>query len=58
MNLMEEDQEHIRSFFFQTRHAKSKQEEFHQFLNQLAPSYRLKIQDILFTTALIANQTI
>lgn len=51
-------QEEIRDFFQKTIHTKQKQEEYDIFLDMIAPSLQIKVQNSIFIGVLIKNKPI
>ena len=52
------DQIEIKDFYKKTSLSKDKQEDFDSFMDQIAPSYKVKIQVCIFTQKLLKNKVI
>lgn len=58
IELDELTKENIRDFIHQTTHTKQIQEQFVEFMDLIAPSYRIKIQNVMFLKTLKQNVAI
>lgn len=55
IQLDEPTQIEVREFFQKTISTRQKQEEYNTFLKMIAPSYKLKIQNSIFTDIILQN---